>query len=287
MRSTETRLPYWDGFLKLLREQYPAYNQEAFHSHYGCWDDPSWSNRRPADYGRAAERMCQKVCDAARIKSSVRVLDIGCGLGSVISSLNQRFSAVALTGLNVDLRQLDVARRGVVARDGNTVNFVGGDAVALPFAEGSFDVVLALECSMHFASRERFLREVARVLRPSGRLALCEHFARPGSHELPDSPKQSEIFGPFLEPISVSQFSQMADRAGLRLVHDEDVSRQTVPTFPMVRRMLWRSMTTLRLKLGSWLTLTLAEALIRFGLLHYRILVFEAAAEPRAATSKP
>lgn len=276
MKSSDPHLPYWDGFLDMLRRQYPVYDREAFHSHYGCWDNPNWSNRVPADYGRAAERMCQKVCAAARIQPGEQVLDVGCGLGSVVASLNANYSQLNLAGVNIDLRQIQVARAGVIAREQNRVAFIAGDALALPFADGSFDVVLALECTMHFRSRAAFLKEARRVLRPGGRLALCEHFARAGSRQLPDRATYSEIFGSYLEPISVGQFSGMAASVHLRLASDEDVSRQTLPTFPMVRKMLWRAMKTTRLKIGSWATLRLAEILIRFGVLHYRILCFEA-----------
>ena len=269
-------LPYWDGYLELLEQSGVDYDLEVLHSHYGCWDNPNWSNRVPTDYGRAAERMCQLVCEAADVRDGCRILDVGCGLGTVVASINGRHDHVELVGLNIDARQLGVARRGVVPRGQNRIGWVAADACHLPLANGVFDVVLALECTMHFESRARFLKEVRRVLRPGGRLAICEHFAvspRRGSF---DRPKRSRVWGSFLEPIAVEQFATLAEASGMQLVANRDVTRQAVPTCPGVRKMLLQAMPW-PANLTAYGTVWLAEILMRMKLLNYRVLAFEAA----------
>jgi len=264
-------LPYWDGYLDLLRQSGVDYDREVLHSHYGCWDNPEWSNRVPADYGRAAERMCELVCEAAEVRDGQRVLDVGCGFGTVAASIASRFQDMELIGLNIDARQLGVARRGVGNNGRNRVDWVAADACHLPLGEETCDAVLALECSMHFESRARFLAGVRRVLRPGGRLALCEHFAREPRKGNFDRPTRSRIWGSFLEPISVDQFAGLAKAAGLELVHDQDVTREAVPTCPGVRKMLWQVMPW-PTNLGAYGTVWLAEALMRLRLLHYRVI---------------
>lgn len=275
MSQTPVNLPYWDGYLKLLDSSGKAYDLEVLHSHYGCWDNPDWSNRVPDDYGRAAERMCQLVCLAGQVADRQRLLDVGCGLGTVVASINGRFERMELLGQNIDARQLDVARQGVLPRGTNRVGWLASDACRLPLADASFDVVLALECTMHFSSRAAFLREVRRVLRTGGRLALCEHFSTSPRKGAFDVPRLSRIWGSFLEPIAVEQFAALAAAAGLRLVHDQDVTRHTVPTCPGVRKMLLRTMPW-PTSAKAYGTVLLAEWLMRLKLLRYKIVAFEA-----------
>lgn len=275
MSHAKVDLPYWDGYLALYRQAGLSYDIGTLHSHYGCWDDPSWSNLVPEHYALAAERMAQLVCEAGGVAPGQRVLDVGCGLGTVVASLNERTSDLSLVGLNIDGRQLDIARRSVHARQGNRVGWVEADGCRLPFADASFDTVLALECTMHFSSRARFLRDARRVLRPGGRLALCEHFAaRPRAGD-PDRPKPSRIWGSFLEPIASEQWQAMARAAGLEQVDQRDVTRHAVPTCPGVRKMLWRALRWPQ-NLGAYATVWLAEGLMRCGLLRYKIAAFEA-----------
>lgn len=267
-------LPYWDSYLRQLQAAGLPADVRALHSHYGCWDDPSWSNRVPADYGRAAQRMCDKVLAAAGVADGQRLLDVGCGLGAVVASLNERLSGMTLWGLNVDERQLAIARRVCNPANHNIIEFIAGDAVRLPFDGASFDVLLALECSMHFSSRERFLAEAARVLRPSGRLALCEHFSQRPRSEPADQPRQSRLWGTFQEPLSVSQFQALAARHGLKPVHCEDVTRATIPTFPGVRQFVCAGLQW-PLNWQARLMLRLTELLLRMGRLRYCVLAFE------------
>ena len=52
------------------------------------------------------------------------------------------------------------------------LSFITGDACELPFDDNSFDVVLSLESAFHYPSREKFIREVKRVLKPGGKFML-------------------------------------------------------------------------------------------------------------------
>jgi SAM-dependent methyltransferase len=95
-----------------------------------------------------------------------RVLDAGCGHGLALLALGALADA-RLVGIDRDAARLRVAAgAGVAAR------LAGADLACLPFADGSFDKVLCSEVLEHAADDRAALRELHRVLRPGGVLAV-------------------------------------------------------------------------------------------------------------------
>ena len=103
-----------------------------------------------------------------------RALEIGCGTGRLLATLEAR----SVIGVDVSAALLvrAKARRLVVAR---------ADAHALPFADGSFDAVLAGNAVFRYLDAARALAECARVLRGGGRLAVHQYAAHPWSPRRP------------------------------------------------------------------------------------------------------
>src|SRR3984885_328566 len=168
-------LPYFDQILDQFDRSPDSQISKAMrrHVHWGFFSSPTSDASLPSCLA-AAETMTELICKAGRVGSGLRILDVGRGFGGTIAHLNERLTGCELVGLNIDERQLSLARQSVTARPGNTVRFVQGDACALPFKDGAFDVVLAVECIFHFPSRRTFFSEAKRVLRPGGTLALSD-----------------------------------------------------------------------------------------------------------------
>jgi SAM-dependent methyltransferase len=125
------------------------------------------------DYGRIA-RGIQTVADhvvrSARIRAGERVLDVACGTGN--TALVARARGAAVTGLDLTPELLDVARERAALEGLGDVEWRAGDAEDMPFEDGAFDVVVS-SCGLMFAPDQRQVaREVARVTRPGGRIAL-------------------------------------------------------------------------------------------------------------------
>jgi SAM-dependent methyltransferase len=239
----EIDLPYFDRMLALR-----DFNPEAQLAgllgdmHWGCYADPDNADDSVQEYAEAAAALTQRITDEAGIRDGMRVLDVGCGFGATIEYLNDTRSDCLLVGLNIDARQLAVAREKVDAANGNNVTFVNADATVLPFVASSFDVVLAVECIFHFPSRRAFFAEASRVLGPERVVALCDwtlnepallQYAsdafRDGAASAPES---HSFFGSSNGPtISTRKYERLGNRAHMALRSDVDISANIRPTY--------------------------------------------------------
>jgi ubiquinone/menaquinone biosynthesis C-methylase UbiE len=110
-----------------------------------------------------------------------RVLEVGCGTGSLLLLLKRQQPAAEVVGLDPDPAALAIARRKA-RRAGVSFRLDQGFADALPYADGSFDHVLSSFMFHHLSrdEKEQALREVRRVLAPGGRFHMAD-FAGPGA----------------------------------------------------------------------------------------------------------
>lgn len=103
-----------------------------------------------------------------------RVLEIGCSRGANLRFLATRFRfREPPVGLDLSVRALRAARE----RDGGSSDLVAGTGSRLPFADGSFDLIVAAHMLRHLSDEGmmRLLVEAQRVLRPGGLLAVWEY----------------------------------------------------------------------------------------------------------------
>jgi ubiquinone biosynthesis O-methyltransferase len=104
---------------------------------------------------------------AVRLARGKRVLDAGCGAGYGSAELAQ--VAYRVTGIDVAAEAIDYAREHYTA---DNIAFEQASATALPFADASFDLVVAFEVIEHLEDWRGFLAEARRVLTPSGQLIV-------------------------------------------------------------------------------------------------------------------
>ena len=130
-------------------------------------------------HGRGLEAT-EEVAGMVAVSADDHLLDVGSGIGGPARYMARRFGC-RVTGIDLTAEFCEVARHltrllGMQAR----VRFEQGDALALPFAAGHFAGAYSMNVSMNIADKAGLYREIARVLRHRGWLALSELAKGPG-----------------------------------------------------------------------------------------------------------
>ncbi|GJE97199.1 S-adenosyl-L-methionine-dependent methyltransferase [Phanerochaete sordida] len=106
------------------------------------------------------------------LKPDMTILDVGCGPGTISADLATYVPQGHITAMEYVADVLETARACASARGVRNISFSVGDAQALPFPDASFDVVHAHQVLQHVADPVQALREMRRVTRPGGLVAV-------------------------------------------------------------------------------------------------------------------
>ena len=125
------------------------------------------------------DRTRRRLVAQAELTPGHRVLEVGCGTGSLLIDIGRRHPAVELVGLDPDPKALARAERKA-RRAGVRLRLDRGFSDAMPYEDASFDRVLSSLMYHHVPPDEKpaMFREIHRVLKPGGRLELVD-FAGP------------------------------------------------------------------------------------------------------------
>jgi SAM-dependent methyltransferase len=245
------------------------------HMHYGF-------DRDLPKGGSPTGNLVRYLGEVARIRAGERVLDAGCGVGGSLFALAAARGIVGV-GLNLVEMQCGLAR-GFARERGlqEQVRFVCGDFMRPPFAPESFDVVWAVESSDHAPDKREWVLQMARLLRPGGRLIVADGFRAEGAFDV----RQEAAYDLFLKGWAVphlargSEFASAFREAGLSVVR-EDITADVMPhataiwrfglIFVPLRKLLLRLGLTSREKLGNAEATLHQHSTLKEGLWTYEI----------------
>ena len=159
---------------------------------------------------------------AAGIDSTKQVLDVGSGVGGSSRCLAREFSC-RVTGIDLTDEYCRVAtmlseRIGLSA----LVSYRQGDALNLPFANDAFDVVWTEHAAMNIPNKARLYREMYRVLKPGGTLAIYDILAGPSGPVLFPVPWARLPETSFV--VTPGELRTLLDQAGFRIVDWTDTT---------------------------------------------------------------
>jgi len=199
----------------MFKPMYLEFYEQSGFSNFGYWNQDTTGPRR------AGENLVAHLLGRLRDKSG-NILDVACGKGETTRCLLDIYSPEAITAINISELQLEAGRQAAPG-----VDFRCMDAARMSFPDESFANVLCVEAAFHFETREKFLREALRVLKPGGTLALRDILMSLEAERA--RPYRSEVN--FLK--DAEAYGELLTMVGFRNVRIEDVTE--VSWYPFFR----------------------------------------------------
>ena len=203
-----------------------------FHGGYlnfGFWVDGN------TDYVKASQTLLSQVADPVRLGEDSRLLDVANGMGSQDIFYYNEYKPKHIDMLEATLSHHLMCKKRVEEnglQDHLTAHY--GSAVDLPFSDNTFTHVFSIEGGIHYNTRQTFLREAYRVLKPNGWLSLADFTIKLPTNILENALGRlcAKLWNAPLENLySCEQFKKRMEDAGFVDVEVKDVGRFCIPGY--------------------------------------------------------
>jgi len=184
----------------------------------------------------ATDELTNQMLRLVELQSGLHVLDVGCGTGKAACRMASEYSA-RVTGISPSAACIERAQ-ALAEKTGqqSLATFRSGDGTAMAFDAQTFDRVWVMESSHLMQDKPALLCECARVLRPGGRVVLCDIMLK-RKLALTEVIKYRDeflllrdVFGrAIMEPLTF--YRHQFESNGLQVTAESDISKPTFPTF--------------------------------------------------------
>jgi tocopherol O-methyltransferase len=256
-----------------------VWGEHMHHGYYGA------DGSRRGDRKQAQVDLIEELLAWGSPPLATNILDVGCGIGGSTLYLAQKYGAKA-TGITLSPVQANRAiARAQAANLSSQTDFKVADALKMPFANESFDLVWSLESGEHMPDKRLFLQECFRVLKPGGTLLVatwCHRSCAPPQGPLnPQEQKLlDQIYSAYHLPyiISLSEYADIAESMYFGQIRTADWSDAVAPFWDEVITSALNPTTIFQILGAGWQTLQGAFALrlmstgYRRGIVRYGLL---------------
>jgi len=222
-------------------------DQWGEHMHHGYYPNGRADGFTAVDHARAQVDMIDEalkfagITDEGSSKTKIKkMLDVGCGIGGSSRHIARRFQcdAEGITLSPVQAERAQELSKEFERDSSNTLRFRVADALHQPFQDDSFDLVYSMESGEHMPDKKQFVRELARVAAPDGKIVIVTWCSRNldsenGESRLPDAEQflLDRICESYYLPrwCSVNDYVSIFEALGLREIKTADWSEEVKP----------------------------------------------------------
>jgi len=250
VRRLNTPSRVYDKQANSVGREYDAWTSEGVleyywgeHIHLGWYGE---GQRKAPFYGgkdfiEAKYDFTEKMLQFSEIEAPATVLDVGCGIGGSSRYLAKKFPDAQVTGITISPEQQRRATALAAERGIPNAKFELVDALDMKFPDDSFDLVWACESGEHMPDKVKYVEEMARVLKPGGRIVIATWCQRetPPEFTPPERKTLDYLYGEWTHPyfISIEEYGRIMNGTGK--LADVVTADWAVETIPAWRHSIW------------------------------------------------